>query len=198
MEDFEVERILRKKTTFLSPVIKLIRLNSRLAILKDYSEKGTLEKIIGKLLVYNEYRILKRLENICVAPKPVAIKNNVLMTTFIEGEHIDKIPSDKLNESIYFRLEAIIEKMHKRGVFHLDIGQRRNIIISRDGTPYLLDFANAVCLRQSPPWSILTDILRIIDIRGLLKLKNRYFLQLMTKSDKKHLKHYNFLRYFWI
>jgi serine/threonine protein kinase len=37
--------------------------------------------------------------------------------------------------------------MHARGVAHLDLRHRSNVLLTADGTPVLIDFGSAVCLR---------------------------------------------------
>ena len=38
--------------------------------------------------------------------------------------------------------------MHERGVAHLDLRHRSNILAGEDGHPVLLDFASAICFRR--------------------------------------------------
>jgi serine/threonine protein kinase len=37
--------------------------------------------------------------------------------------------------------------MHARGVAHLDLRHRSNVLLAADGSPVLIDFGSAVCLR---------------------------------------------------
>ena len=45
------------------------------------------------------------------------------------------------------RLEADLADMHARGVAHLDLRHRSNVLVGADGAPVLIDFGSAVCLR---------------------------------------------------
>ena len=80
--------------------------------------------------------------------------------------------------------------MHGRGVVHLDLRQKKNIVVAGD-RPYLVDFANALQGR-------LTGKLRAIDVSVLLKFKQRNFPLLVTDEDREVLKNHKFLRKFWI
>ena len=80
--------------------------------------------------------------------------------------------------------------MHARGVVHLDLRQRKNILIAGD-RPWLIDFANAMKGK-------LTAKLRGIDESALLKFKQRNWPHLITDDDREALKSHKFLRKFWI
>jgi serine/threonine protein kinase len=43
-------------------------------------------------------------------------------------------------------LEAAVEEMHARGVVHLDLRHRSNVLAGEDGRPVLVDFASALRL----------------------------------------------------
>jgi RIO-like serine/threonine protein kinase len=80
--------------------------------------------------------------------------------------------------------------MHARGVVHLDLRQKKNILVAGD-RPWLLDFANAVKGK-------LTAALRAVDESALLKFKQRNWPHLVTDADRDALKSHKFLRKFWI
>jgi hypothetical protein len=80
--------------------------------------------------------------------------------------------------------------MHARGVVHLDLRQRKNILIAGE-QPWLIDFANA--------WKgKLTAKLRAVDESALLKFKERNWPHLVTDADREAIKSHKFLRKFWI
>jgi serine/threonine protein kinase len=46
-------------------------------------------------------------------------------------------------------LDAAVREMHRRGVAHLDLRHRTNILMDEAGCPVLIDFASAVCFRPN-------------------------------------------------
>jgi hypothetical protein len=64
--------------------------------------------------------------------------------------------------------------MHARGVAHLDLRHRSNVLADAEGHPVLLDFASAVCVRPGG-WAarwVLPWLMRI-DARALRKWEVR-------------------------
>jgi RIO-like serine/threonine protein kinase len=80
--------------------------------------------------------------------------------------------------------------MHERGVVHLDLRQRKNILVDGD-RPWVIDFANALRGR-------LASKLAGVDESALLKWKQRNWPHLVTDADRASLKKHKFLRKFWI
>ena len=73
---------------------------------------------------------------------------------------------------LYYRgLEA---EMHRRGVVHLDLRHRSNILAGEDGHPVLIDFASALRFDASKPWGrAACAALGTIDRRALDKWRVR-------------------------
>jgi RIO-like serine/threonine protein kinase len=185
-------RILRDKGGFLSPVVSVVDDKGRAAVLKDYRTKNAVTRgLLAPILVRREYAILKRLEGIPGIPRAYAIVGKMaLLIEYIEGKTLNKFKPGELPDLIYERLCETVRAMHGRGVVHLDLRQKKNIVVAGD-RPYLVDFANALKGR-------LTRQLRAVDESGLLKFKQRNFPHLVTDGDREVLKSHKFLRKFWI
>jgi hypothetical protein len=65
------------------------------------------------------------------------------------------------------RLERLVWRMHRRGMAHLDLRYRRNILVLDDGSPGVVDFQSAVCLDRLP--RKLKRFLRRVDLSGVYK-----------------------------
>jgi len=81
--------------------------------------------------------------------------------------------------------------MHARDVVHLDLRQKKNILVDARQRPWLIDFGAAMRGR-------LTAKLRGVDESALLKFKQRNWPHLVTDADREALKSHKFLRKFWI
>jgi RIO-like serine/threonine protein kinase len=84
--------------------------------------------------------------------------------------------------------------MHERGVVHLDLRQRRNVIVTPDARPAILDFGGALCLR---PGSRLFAFLAEIDRSGVLKYKNRALPGSLSPQETQTLQRAERIRRFW-
>ncbi len=188
------DRVLRDKGGRLSPVVSVVTRGGRSCVLKDYRPLGPLARgILGPMLVRREHGILKHLEGIPGIPRTFGIvEKGALLVEYIEGKTIGKYRAGDLPDEVFEQLCATVRAMHRRGVVHLDLRQKKNILISGD-RPYLLDFASA--LRTH---GVLGRQLTAVDESALLKFKQRNFPHLVTKEDRAFLDRHRFLRRFWI
>ena len=186
------DRVLRDKGGFLSPVVSVVDHEGHPAVLKDYRKKNALTRgLLAPSLVKREFAVLRHLEGIPGIPKAYAIvEKRALLIEYVEGRTINKFKAGELPDLVYERLCGLVHAMHGRGVVHLDLRQRKNILIAGD-RPWLIDFANALKGK-------LTTKLRSVDESALLKFKQRNWPQLVTDADREVLKSHKFLRKFWI
>ena len=185
-------RVLRDKGRFLSPVIRLVSHEGRPAVLKDYRSKNPVSNVLAPVLVRREFNILRHLEGIRGIPRAYAIVGRMgLVMEYIDGKTLGKYKAGDLPDAFFDRFCDTVRAMHGRGVVHLDLRQKKNIIVA-DGQPWILDFANAVRARG------LTAELKAVDESALLKFKKRNFPHLLTGADRKALENHRFLRRFWI
>lgn len=188
-----------KDKSILTPAVKLILHKGKKVVWKDYSDRPAwVRKTWGDVMVNNEFAILGRLQGIKGIPNAIRKTHNGLLIEYIEGKFLNKFKEGELPYALIGRLEALITEIHKRCVVHLDLAQRKNILITADFTPYIIDFANALYLRPNIALSrTFFDYLRLIDKGSLLKFKNRYFPDKMTVEEKKYLKRFWAIRKWW-
>jgi RIO-like serine/threonine protein kinase len=185
-------RVLRDKGGFLSPVVSVVEHEGRPAVLKDYRRKNAVTRgLLAPSLVKREFAVLRHLEGIPGIPRAYAIvEKRALLLEYIEGRTINKFKAGELPDRVFQRLCETVRAMHARGVVHLDLRQRKNILVAGE-QPWLIDFANAMKGK-------LTAKLRSIDESALLKFKQRNWPHLLTDADRDALKSHKFLRQFWI
>ena len=186
------DRVLRDKGGFLSPVVSVVDHEGRPAVLKDYRSKNAVTRgLLAPSLVKREFAVLRHLEGLPGIPRAYAIvEKRALLLEYIEGQTINKFKAGELPDRVYERLCEIVRAMHERGVVHLDLRQRKNILVAGD-RPYVIDFANA--LRGK-----LASRFAGVDESALLKWKRRNWPHLVTDADLEALKKHKFLRQFWI
>lgn len=191
--------VLRDKGGFLSPVIRLVPHEGGRAVLKDFRSRNPVTRsVLGPILVRREHAILRHLAGVPGIPRTFGVvEGRALLIEYIPGRTLGKFKPGELADSVLHDLEATLDQVHGRGVVHLDLRQKKNVLIAdRDGRPYIIDFANAV--RVDGALRLLSGQLGAVDRGGLLKFKARFFPHLLTAPDRAALKRQASLRKFWI
>ncbi|MCS6859341.1 MAG: hypothetical protein NZT92_03345 [Abditibacteriales bacterium] len=170
------------------PDVYLVTVNGQRAVLKDYSRRGPLVRWVGAFLLRREHAAYRRLNGIVGVPKTFGWRGRYgLLIEFIEGEIVSKYVETNPLPPIYFeRLRAVIDSMHAAGVTHGDLKRRKNLIITPDHQPYLIDFAAAWW--RGGRWNFLRNWLFRqmcqVDRNALAKLKRRHAPQLLTDEER--------------
>ena len=185
-------RVLRDKGGFLSPAVSVVDHEGRPAVLKDYRKKNAVTRgLIGPALVRREFALLKHLEGVPGIPRAYAIvEKNALLLEYVEGRTLETYSAGELSDRVFEQLCATVREMHARRVVHLDLRQRKNILIGAE-RPWVIDFAGALRGR-------LTAALRSVDESALLKWKERNWPHLLTEADRAFLAKHKKLRKFWV
>jgi len=57
---------------------------------------------------------------------------------YVEGHPLQR--GEWVDDEFFLQLESILDGMHRRGLAYVDLEKRENILVARDGRPYLIDF----------------------------------------------------------
>jgi predicted Ser/Thr protein kinase len=181
------------------PDLNHVEVEGRSLMVKDVRRRRFLFRwTLGLWLIHKEWRIYSRLAGIKGIPQPVErIDRFAFAMEFIPGRPI--LRGDSLPSSFFSDLERVLKEVHGKGVIHLDLRHKGNILVSEKGEPFLIDFNSSFAfkekgfLRRS-----LFPLLRWVDYGGLLKLKNRISPSLMTPEELAFLKGFDRFRKLWI
>jgi len=100
---------------------------------------------------------------------------------------------------MFKRLADLVDQIHARGVAHIDLRKRDNILVTQDGRPCIIDFNASFCFDPAGPGArILFPILRRIDDSAVLKWKSRLAPELLTRKEAARHRFMNRLRRLWI
>ena len=119
----------------------------------------------------------------------------------IEGEWITRWCRRKRAEAgpMFERLRSLVGQIHARGVAHIDLRKRDNILVSEDGRPCIIDFNASFCFDPAGPGArLLFPMLRRIDDSALLKWKSRLAPELLTEAEAARHRLMSRLRRLWI
>jgi len=192
---FWIRKISRHKAN-----VCVIEIKGKKYVLKEVTKMPWILRVtLGRWLLFREILVYKKLNGIEGIPKLIArVGKDAILLTFEEGKPLRKETKPFIPVGFFDKLEALVNAIHERGIVHLDLGQRKNILVRKDGSPVILDFGSAVgASLPTPIGKILVKIFGWIDKRGLLMQRLRYGDGLNEKY-KKALRRANLIRRFWI
>jgi serine/threonine protein kinase len=116
-------------------------------VIKVPHGKG-LARLFHQRMLRHEYEVYKQLGDFEGAPACYGlIDDQYLVLEFIDGRTIRiKRPLDE--EEFHARLFDYIKSMHTKGVAHMDLKRKDNLLVKPDESPCILDFGAAVIKKQ--------------------------------------------------
>jgi serine/threonine protein kinase len=198
-EDFEKGIVSSVKGRFGKPDLNQITLEGQTFMVKDVRERNFfLRWTLGLWLIDKEWKIYCRLKGTKNIPQPFErIDRFAFAMEFISGRSL--LRGEPLPSSFFSDLEQVLKEVHARGVVHLDLRHKGNILLSEGGKPFLIDFNSSFAFKEKGFLRrYLFPLFRWIDYGGLLKLKQRVSPSSMTREEMASLKWFNRLRKLWI
>ncbi len=154
----------------------------------------------GWLLTAREARAYARLDGVPGVPRWRGRRGRLaLAVEFVEGKDLGKCRAGSLDAAVFDRLRATVEEMHRRGVLHLDLRQRRNVIVPADRVPRVLDFSSGFTV--APGGFLGRRLLRWlgpVDVSGVLKYKQRFLPGSLTPEEAETLRRVGRWRRWWV
>ena len=197
-EDFE-HSIFLVKGRAGKPDLNRVEVKGRSLMVKDVLRKNFfLRWTLGFWLIHKEWTIYSRLAGMKGIPQPVErIDRFAFAMEFISGRPI--LRGEPLPLSFFQELERVLGCIHERGVVHMDLRHKGNILVSEKGEPFLIDFNSSFAFKENGFLRrYLFPLLRRVDYGGLLKLKERVSPSLMTSEELAFLRRFDRLRKLWI
>jgi len=172
------------------------------AILKDYSARSAPVRWFGRRQLRRERRALARLQGLRGVPADLGeVAPCGLLMEAMHGEPITRWrrrPPEQIAPLVE-RLGALVDSIHARGVAHLDLRKRDNILVDASGWPSVIDFNASVCF---DPGSIgarlFFPLLRRVDHSAFLKWKSFLLPGGLSPSESRRHRRMRLLRRFWI
>jgi predicted Ser/Thr protein kinase len=198
-EDFQNSCCPIKGNAFGKPDLYRAEVAGRTLMVKDVQRKNLFFRwTLGLWLIHKEWKIYSRLAGIQGIPKAVArIDRFAFAMEFVPGRPIGR--EETLPPSFFSDLERVLGEIHSRGVVHMDLRHKGNVLLSENGEPFLIDFNSSFSFKERGFFHrFLFPLLRWVDHGGLLKLKQRASPALMTPEELSWLKRFNLLRRLWI
>jgi len=159
-----------------NPDVYLIRLDGGLAVVKDFAARRPWVRVaIGRWLTSREIRAYRALDGVSAVPRLLGrVDELAFATEYRPGEPLGRGLAGRLPADFTTRLGEAVEAMHARGVVHLDLRHRSNVLAGRDGRPVVLDFASALVLGRGTRWRrAMVRCLGTFDRRAVRKWQQR-------------------------
>ncbi len=182
------------------PDFKLIQKDGGLAIVKDYRRTPFLfRSTIGAWLIGREYKFHRKLAGINWVPRVhQKLDRYANVFEYVDARPIERGDHDIIGDRFFEKLITRIERIHTRGVVHLDLSHKGNILVSKEGEPVIIDFNSGFYVGNGYVGrKLLLPLLKRIDYYGILKLKKRLFPDTLTPEERSFLKRFGLIRKLW-
>jgi predicted Ser/Thr protein kinase len=157
-----------------NPDVLLVAHEGQEMVLKDYAPRSWLVRnTVGRCVTALESHTWSALAGHPNVPRFVArVDPLALLVEYRPGR---KLSSRRVVPATFLAdLERAVHELHRRGVVHLDLSHRSNILVDAAGQPVLIDFGSALALRPGGllarclvPW------LARVDRRALAKWRSK-------------------------
>jgi len=186
---------------YYKPDLYLYEVDGEKVVLKDYRRKRWFWRVlVGRLSIRQEARALRRLDGVEGVPRlrgrPGA---DALVMSYMGSRRASPLdPRLQDNLDFYRDLERIVHEMHRRGVVHLDLKHRSNVLVTDDHRPAVIDFASAFYFREG--WFMgrwLLALMKPIDLMALRHWKKRLCPGALSAEDRRTARRRAVARKFW-
>jgi hypothetical protein len=181
--------------------LRLIDLGQGPLVVKDFAGKARWVRWLGRLQIYRECRAYRWVGPIPGLARLVGrIDRHALALEFIDGEELARSPRRFEKGRQYLaRLREIVAQMHARGLAHLDLRGRENVMLDHRDELHVLDLAAAVRFRPgSLGHRLFFGWFRLADEAALLKFKRLLGAGEYTDEERAFLRRFRVYRSLWI
>jgi tRNA A-37 threonylcarbamoyl transferase component Bud32 len=184
--------VLRKPST-TRPTIWVVEENGLRAIVKDYStNKFVFRNTVGRFLVWREGKAYKKLKGLRGIPNIYGVIDGLaLIIERIRGRDLKKVTREiQIPETFLVALKDLVNDLHRRGIAHCDLKKATNILMGKDGLPYIIDWGASIAEKEFrfPPLNLIYRRFVLDDHLAVIKLKRRYIPHAVTPAESKRYK----------
>lgn len=181
------------------PDLRLLAWRDERMVAKDWRGAPFFLRPHARRCLEREWRALAALAGVPGIPRPILRLRGVIVVSHVDGEPLDYgRPPHARREAFFTALAACVERIHARGVVHLDLRQRLNILCDADERPGVLDFEAALVLDPRRAWGrLVLHWGRKIDRLAILKHKARYAPRLLAQRERRLVRAARVSRWAW-
>ena len=182
------------------PTIWTLEFDGVRMLVKDVSRGSRLFRYtLGRWNLRREARICARLDDLDFAPKCFGwLDRDAIVLEWLDAEPISRPKAAELDAGFFDEMQKNVNAMHERGIVHLDLRHRTNVLVGADDQPRLIDFENALYLGTNfLSRRLLVPLLAWIDHSAVLKRRVRYFPDSVSEKQTKKDRFYRRVRRLW-
>ena len=184
--------VLRKPST-TRPTIWVVEENGQRAVIKDYStNKFVFRNTVGRFLVWREGKAYKKLKGLRGVPNIYRVIDGLaLAIEQIPGRDLKKVTREmQIPDTFLGALKDLVNDMHRRGIAHCDLKKATNILMGKDGLPYIIDWGASIAEKEFRfyPLNLIYRRFVLDDQMAVIKLKRRYTPHVVTPAENKRYK----------
>jgi hypothetical protein len=132
-----------------NPDVLLVEVGGTRLVVKDFAPRGPwVGGTIGRWITAREVRALRVLDGLPAVPRFLgSIDALAFAVEYRPGQRVSRKLAGRVPPEFLERLETALHEMHRRGVAHLDLRHRSNVLVGEDGDPVLIDYGSALIFR---------------------------------------------------
>lgn len=194
----KAERRLLRDGRFANARVERVRLDGGDWIFKDFASRSFLvRQLVGRFLLGREVRALQRLQGLPGVPADAfRVDAFAMAARFVPGRALADTPNGPFSTEYLLALEALLRRVHERGLVHLDTRGGGNLLIGPDGAPGIIDFQAALSTRWLP--RAVRRWLEDMDLSGIYKKWQRWQPDTLGEARLAHLERLNRWRRWWL
>jgi RIO-like serine/threonine protein kinase len=176
------------------PTLWLVEENGVRAVVKDYSPNRVwYRNTIGRFLLWRESKAYRRLKGLRGVPTCYGVIDGLaLVTEEIPGKNIEGLENEGgLSEEFFDKLQALVEKVHSRGLAHCDLKRAPNILLGQDERPYIVDWSASISEREFRffPLDLIYQRFLRDDLNAITKMRLRHCPESVAPDEKRRYYH---------
>jgi hypothetical protein len=159
-----------------NPDVVLVDDGGRRVVVKDFAPRSAwVRATIGRWITSREIRAYRALDGHPAVPRLLGrIDALAFAVEYRPGRHLSRRLGGELSPGFGERIAEAVREMHARGVVHLDLRHRSNVLVDEAQQPVLIDFASAIVM---PPRGLrarwLLPLLARLDLAAVEKWRQR-------------------------
>jgi predicted Ser/Thr protein kinase len=194
--DAAPRRLLSRGSRF-KPAVHAVEIDGLACVVKDVRGIPAWSRALARWLMGREQRILRALAGVEGVPQLLdPIDRDAFAVAVLPGEPLTREAFEAHPSALAEGLRRILRAMHARGVYHLDLRQRQNILVEGE-TVSIVDFGAAWMPSWASRW-LLAGIFRWVDRQAVLKYVARHAPQDLSRDEARSVLRFLRLRRWWI
>ena len=170
-------------------------------LVKDYADKSWRRRVLGRIQIAREAAAYRHLGALAGVPRFLGrVDRWALAVEHVRAGQLSADPQRHPRAREYLdRLRAVIDGMHRKGLVHLDLRGKSNVLSGKQGELWVVDLAGGLRFR---PGSIvhrtLGRLLESADRQAWLKWKARLLPGELEADEEAALDRYRWIRRLWL